>query len=396
MSEIKRSIQRWLLGIPRAFFPVLTLGERTFVFRYADVKEILERDQDFTLRQVNYENIARHIGPFILGMDDGPEYQRDLGMLRKAVRKDDGERIRAAVRKNCQEAVAGLEGEFDLVKSYTRLIPWQLQRDYFGVPGPDMETMWRWGRALFWDIFLDLTQDAEIRAAAETSAKEMNAYLQELISDAAQVMNGGGRLRDSMINRLITMQPSAGEFMTNEWIAGNMAGVYMGGLEPLNKAVCNVTGQFLARPEVMDQARSAAQADDVDAMAGLAWEAMRFHPNAPLLMRYSEREQHIGGGERRKRRIKGGKTLFLMSGAAMFDEDAFPQPKSFLPDRPFNNYLYFGHGLHKCFGNYINLIVIPEMLVALLKTENLEPVLGSRGKVKNEGPFPDQWIWRRK
>lgn len=395
MADFKRSFQRWLMGIPRSFFPVINLGSRTFIFRFEDVVEVLRRDKDFTLREVNYEHIARHIGPFILGMDDGPEYQRDVGVLRGAVEKEDVGRIQSYLRRACTEAAAGLSGEFDLVKAYTRKIPWQLQAEYFGVPGPDMESMWRWNRALFWDIFLDLSGNEEIRANAVQSAQEMNAYLANLIAERKAIRDGGKGLADTFLDRLVAAQAVQGDFMTDKWISGNLSGVYMGGLEPANKAVCNVLGVWWKRPAIWSIAQTAAAADDIQQIAGMAWEAMRFHPNAPLLMRYSAKEQFIGGNGRKKRRIKAGKTIFAMSYAGMFDPRALDAPKEFRDDRALDRYLYFGYGLHQCFGNYINRVSIPEMLMALLKIKDLKPKSGKAGKVVNEGPFPDSWMWTR-
>lgn len=396
MSEFKRTLTRYLLGIPRSIAPVLRLGQQTFVFRDADVREILRRDQDFVLGPVNGENISRHIGPFVLGMDDGPRYQRDIGILRGAVHRQDPERIRGFFRAKATELARQLPGQFDLVQDYARLLPLLFIGDYFGVPGPERETMWRWNRTLFWDVFLDLKNDPGIRQAAEQSAREMNAFLDDLIRDRKAVMNAGGRLPDDFLSRLLAGQSGSGPSFDDAEIRGNVAGVFLGALEPTNKAFVNIVNQLIHRPKVLAQAREAAQRDDVDLLKRIALEALRFHPNAPTLMRKCEQAQTLGGDGRRQRTIRAGQTVFAMTGSAMFDRRKNARPHLFDPNRPPETYLYFGLGLHTCFGNYVNFISLPEMLNALLKLPHIAPANGKAGKIQFEGPFPDSWKWQRK
>ena len=383
MSQFKRSLTRFLIGIPRSFTPVLNVGKFALVLRDAEVREVLDRNQDFTIEEINYENIHRHIGPFILGLDDGERYQRDIGILRGIIRKDDTDRIRAFSRRVSQELVDQFNGEFNLIWEYTRKVPLLFCGDYFGVPGPNPKDMLRWNRTIFWDIFLDLKGKPEIRAAAEKSAKEMKVYLHELLAGNKAIMNNGGRLADNLFNRLLGLQLGEKPHFNDDEICGNIAGVYMGAIEPISKSMVNVLGQVYSRPAVLAEAKEAAAKDDVKTLANIAWEALRFHPNAPALMRFSEKEQRIGKGKR----IKAGKKVLLMTQSAMFDPRAVNEPKKFISGRPFERYLYFGYGQHTCYGNYINFIVIPEMLNALFKHPTLQP----KGKVVWEGPFQDEW-----
>lgn len=387
MSQFKRAFTRFLIGIPRAIAPVLSVGSWTLILRDEDVREVLKRDKDFGLRKINYDNIHRHIGPFILGMDDSPEYQRDIGILRGVVRKDDVPRIRTYVRDLCRDLTSQFNGEFNLVWEYTRKVPLLLCGNYFGVEGPNPKDMLRWNRSIFWDIFLDMKGKPEVREAATRSSKEMGIYLRELLANNRKIMNSGGRLPDNLFNRLMALQGTDQPHFDDDALCGNIAGVYMGAIEPISKSVVNALGQIYSRPEVLALAKAAAEKDDVETIANIAWEALRFHPNAPALLRYTYAEQHIGGNGRKRRRIKAGKKVLVMTQSAMFDKRVVKKPKKFIHDRPFDRYLYFGFGLHTCYGNYINFIVIPEMINALLKEKTLRPM----GKIVNEGPFQDDW-----
>lgn len=392
MSQFKKSLTRFALSIPRGLFPVLNVGSKVFVFRDADVREILKRDRDFTLRQINYDNIARHIGPFILGMDDGEEYQRDIQILRSVVRKDDVERIGKFVKWTADDLLDQVEGEFDMVSAFTRLTPLKLLGEYFGTPGPNAADMYRWNRTLFWDVFLELKENPELRERANQCAQEMAAYLDGLMAELKSVLNSGTRLADNLLTRLLALQQGSHPELTDEWIRGNISGIFLGALEPTNKSLVNILGELYNRPEKLKAAQTAAQAGDTKAVAGFAWEALRFHPNAPALLRYADKEQFIGGEGRKKRKIKAEKEIFLMSLSAMFDSRAVKNPKAFDPARPFSTYLYFGLGLHTCYGNHVNFVAIPEMLAAVLRRPNLKPI----EKIEAEGPFANKWMWTTK
>ncbi len=63
--------------------------QTAIVTRNADVIEVLKRDTDFTIRQINAQKIDQIGGPFILGMDASPQYDRENATLHEAVRRDD-------------------------------------------------------------------------------------------------------------------------------------------------------------------------------------------------------------------------------------------------------------------------------------------------------------------
>ena len=54
--------------------------------------------------------------------------------------------------------------------------------------------------------------------------------------------------------------------------------------------------------------------------------------------------------EMRGTRMCPGEKVMLVYGAANRDPDRFPDPDSFVPDRPNNQHLTFGSGRHRCIG----------------------------------------------
>ncbi|MEM7037197.1 MAG: cytochrome P450 [Bacteroidota bacterium] len=394
MSAFKRKLTRKAFGIMRTIAPKITFGKNIYLFRDADVREILRRDKDFTLRQINEKKIVRRIGEFLLNMDDSPQYRLEVGVLRSIILPEDPERIRNFVRTHSRELAQKLAGKirFDMVQDFARIIPLRLTGDYMGFPGPDDATMLKWNRDLFADIFLNLSDKPDIAAAGEESAAGLNAYMSDLIAKRKQALEHGARLPNDLLSRLLTKQQGQGPSLDDDGIRRNMAGVLMGGIEPTAKAVTNILDELFHRPDLLAEAREAAENDAIDIVSKIAFEAFRFRPNLPVILRWNESPQTIGGDGRKRRRLKGQKRIFAFINSAMFDGRAFPEPEAFSLDRPKADYLYFGAGLHKCYGNYINYIQIPEMLAALLRIPNLRPVPGRDGKIVKDGTFPDRWL----
>jgi cytochrome P450 len=71
--------------------------------------------------------------------------------------------------------------------------------------------------------------------------------------------------------------------------------------------------------------------------------------------------------------------------SAMFDPLAIDNPGKFRADRPWGDYMLWGHGMHTCFGAHINRAVVPAMLRPVLA----RPGLRAEGEVDGAGtPFP--------
>src|SRR5258707_845243 len=83
----------------RAFVPTLALRRKivtaydntgtAIVARFDDVKDVLHRDQDFEVVYAPRMMSITGGGNFFLGMQDSPQYRRDVSNMRLAVRQDD-------------------------------------------------------------------------------------------------------------------------------------------------------------------------------------------------------------------------------------------------------------------------------------------------------------------
>lgn len=380
-------ILRPVFACLRRMAPVVMLGNRVVVSRHADVVDVLERDRDFTVAEVNAPAMDRWSGSFVLGTDRGETYDRELAALHRAAPAADLPRVRQLVADNAAAlvALAGPTGRLDVVNGLARPAAARTVAGYFGVPGPDEATLMRWMRALFDAVFLDSSPRA-VRTA-DLAVADQRPYMESLIKARRAELEAGGAAPDDMLGRLIAMGADE-PWLDDDAVRRNINGVIVGAVDTTSKAVTHVIDELLRRPMALDGARRAALAGNVDLVRAYSWEALRFLPHAPILQR-SCRGARIGQG---KQTVPAGKVVFVSVLSAMFDPAVFPHPGGFRPDRPEESYLHFGHAMHTCFGLGVNRVQIPELVAAVVALPGLRRAPGTGGKLVYDGPFPDRLI----
>ena len=388
---------RALFDVLRRTAPVLVLGGKVaLVARHDDVVELLERDEDFTVAELSATVMDRVNGPFILGMDRSEQYDREDAILEQCVRPGDLERIRDIVRRSASDLIDAARdqgGRIDVVNGLARVTAVRVVGSFFGVPGPDEATMMRWMRTIFYETFLNVTRDPGVRRAGEESGREFHAYLHGLLAlRQAQVRDGGGEAPDDFFTRMVRLQlgDDPERRLSDEGICRNIGGVVVGAVDTTSMATTHVVDQLLRRPDALAAARAAA--GDAGAMVPFVLEALRFHPINPALARSAARDTVLAEGTSRERRIPQGCVVYPLLLSAMFDPLVFEDPDSFRVDRPASSYLHFGHGLHTCFGERINVVQMPETVSALLAAGSIRRAPGRAGHVVYDGPFPDRLL----
>lgn len=387
---IKDSMLRGLFRMARSWFPVIRYKDSVFVFRHEDVVEALKRDQDFLIQPINGENIARHIGPFMLGMDQSPQLEAEHKAMYAVIQREDQVRIRRKVQETAAQLMAEAKekGRFDLVRDYTRLVPLRMVTDYFGIAGPTEEETLRWNRLIFWDIFLNFKSEPTLRTQALEASAKLNAVIDEVIQVRKAALQAGTRLPNDLVSRLVSAQAGNGPSLDDDGIRRNLAGSLLGAEEPISKVCIFSLGILMQHPKALAMAKEAAAKGDVERVGRIVMDALRFNPSNPAMLRQSAKDLTLGPQGGKKRRVGGNKKVYLLTLSANFDPKAFPKPLEIRDDRPWNPYLHFGYGQHVCWGNHLNFVAIPEMMTLLLQ-QPIRPV----GKLTKEGSFPESWIW---
>jgi cytochrome P450 len=374
----------------REHHPILILPHLAIVSRYANVVEVLERQDVFSVSEIYLDKMVETTGPFPLGMQDGPQYAREMGQMRSAIHAGDLDAIRADGIRNSNELIDAVlpSGSLDLVGGLTRIVPARLVAGYFGVPGPDENMLMRWMRSIFRHIFLNLGNDAKIKEAADISSKELQAYLQKLVSDRKQAIVAGTQVPDDFVTRLVQLQLNGPDGPDDDTIRREIGGTIVGAVDTISKAATQAIDVLLDRQAELAAARAAATAGDDALVARYVFEALRFNPQNPFLLRHCRQDYVAARGTDHERVIPAGSLVLVGTLSAMFDGTKVDSPEEFRIDRPDDTYNFFGHGLHTCFGQHISRVLIPVIAQAVLSLPNLRRA----GNIQWDGAFPNRFM----
>lgn len=391
-------------------FPVLRIGlaKIAIVSRHSLVVNVIERNQDFTIKEINANKMAQQSGAFFLGMDKpNPQMTRERDFAKAASRgMADVERAQLFIRKRANELCNGMKpyGKMDVVQSLTYPVLISFLDDYFGVPAPTNARMNKWQRVMFFDLFLNLTNNKEKHQLAVNSGKERIPWVRQIIRERRAKLEAGETIGDSLLNRMIIMQQNKVKGKDYSWvdddvIRRNIGGLLTGISEGTNKAVIHVLQELFKRPVRLKEAIKIAKSIDETTiykehpLLGYAMEALRFNPVQPGILRFAESEQLLPRGNGKTYKIKANRKVIALTSGAMFDKNAFENPKEFNPNRK-SRYMNWGFGLHECYGGYINQVSIPEIVGAVLRLNNVKNAKGPLGKAYGlaDGPFPNNYL----
>ncbi|MBB6250041.1 cytochrome P450 [Nitrospirillum iridis] len=380
--------QRPILAVP---------GGPVLLTLCADVQEALSRNTVFTVRPY-LPKIDPSVGPFMLDHDDTVYNQRDKGILRALIQQIDMPGVRRTVSALSQKAIANgasYDGRLDLVTQVTRPVPVGLTGAYFGFPGPDVTTMLKWSYATQYDMFHNLSDDPTIHAANLAAGQGMKDYLSTFLPQRARQVAADPQIDDvvARLLRLVT-PPQIGFDMAR--IMTNTMGLLVGGIETTSAATVQAIDQILDRPAVLASALQAVLADDDTAFDAIFWEALRFNPINPFVVRLSVAPYVIAGGTPRETTIPANTLVFCSNASAMQDAAAVPQPGNFIPGRPGYVYMHFGYGAHLCLGDQVSLQQAPEMAKQIFKAGFTKRAPGTAGQIDFKGgPFPESFTLLR-
>lgn len=380
-----------LFAVIRNTRPNLALGSAgpVFITRFPDVQEVLSRPDVF---QVTYAPmIDPSVGPFMLGRDCTEINQRDKGIMRAFMRQEDLPTVRLKVRELVDEAVTAQlyqNNRIEVVSTLSRMVPVRLTGDYFGFPGPDLASMFRWSRATQYDMFHNLDNDPAVHADNIAAGHEMRAYLDGLLPERRAEIEAGA-LRDDILSRLLQSQLAPVIGFDEERVVTNIMGTLVGGIETTSAAIVQILDQLFQRPKILGEAVAAAHGSDDHLMYRYCWEALRFNPINPFVVRRCTADYRVARGTLRAATIRAGSTVLVSGRSAMRDGRQLAVASSFAIDRPESVYMHLGYGLHTCLGDQVSRVQVPEIVRRILKLPGVRP----EGPIDFAGgPFPERYV----
>ena len=396
----------WWLGGFRRFFPRVRWGKVVFLTRFEDVREVLERQDEF---ETPYGRELREFSggfDFLLSLKDGKLYREQKSVVLSAFPPQEvDDRVRK-IAAECSKEIVSYAGEkFDAASQLMRIVPVLICRDYYGLDIEDPRQFGDWAISINQILFGDWGADTVTRELAVAGSASLFATVDRSIILAENAIKQGDVV-DTPLGRLVQMAQSDHDnpfkrvmeivHETNpqatdrEVIRSIMVGMVVG-FAPTNLlGGINCLDAVLNRPEIFDYIKKAIKDGDNPRLDKAILEAMRFKPHWIWPWRYAGEAKTIGVKRGRPYNIPAGATVLPATRSAMFDESVVNDPWAFNPDRSLSENMVFGVGIHRCIGAAIASVQIAEAFRALFEKPGFRRARGKEGKLTRLGPYPDR------
>lgn len=419
----------WLLKLVftvlRRVRPVFIFGNVVVLTKMRDIREVLGRFDDFTLGEVIEPGMPW--GPFLMTVDWREQHRRERMLLQSAVKRDvDPQTIQRIVAEECRKRIVVANGRIDMVAELAEPVVIRIAADYFGVPPlrGDLSGMARATRNLAGIIMVNPPVGSQPWIDSRDDMIGLTQLILEQISAtrSAIITSRQNDLPDNLLTRLTSQLHAGGapKWFDEDWIRRYLTGLVATGLATVVRGTTQTVDQLVARPAALREAQKLAaeidhaEADEKsigdaasdndraaaaarvkqarDALTHYIYEALRFRPMLPLLVRDAPRATIVAKGTPRVRVVPAGARVLAAPLAGMFDPEIFPHPPRFDPARPIESYIHFGDGERHCFGKYVAESALMEMVRALLRLPGLARASGRDGRIHYEGPAPYSFI----
>ena len=224
--------------------------------------------------------------------------------------------------------------EADIVDEFAYPLPVSAICRLLGVPREDEAQFRAWGKALIGGLDqLGGVEDNGLIEARDNALMGLFGYLSELIAKLREQPDG------SMFSRMA--RDTESERLDDTQLAANGILLLVAGHESTVNQTANGMLTLLRWPEQLARLRA-----QPERMGIVAEELLRIEPPLQYLPdRFALEDIDLKGET-----ITKGSAVCLMLAAANRDPRRFDHPNDFDPDRPDNQHLSFGGGIHYCFG----------------------------------------------
>ena len=407
IGRLKYQVTCWVVSDPyflRGIFAFLRCVRPVAIFfrklvvvtKYRDVCDILHRITDFSISEFMASNMPW--GPFLLSLDWVEQHKSERQRLQRAVRHgEDDKFIKEIVKNRCDTVIEAkqAEGEIDFVADLCAPIMIEIISKYFGIPViGDAQKM---TRALN-DVASFILVEPPAYSARATRAYASMATLTKAVHTRIETVQDGPKdLPDDLLSRLVKAlgekQGDEEEWFDRDWIRQYITGIVVAGSATVARASTHAMDRLLTHRSGLEEARKLVQlseghhADDLDKhLLQIIYEALRFRPMIPLVVRYCPRETIIAKGTDYARVAPAGAAVIVAAVGANFDPDTFANPSHFDTNRPLKNYILFSLGSRTCFGKDWADVVMVEIIRSVLRLPKLRRAFACRGRVHYDGP----------
>jgi len=311
------------------------------VFRYDDVKAVLDDDDTFS---TNPRNIAGFEEPeeggFILEtmlQQDPPRHDELRSVVNEAFEPraiaDLEPRIRELTEELLDEALADADGRFDVVDALAYPLPVIVIAELLGVPPEERDQFKTWSDTMIQGAAGDTDAEA-FQEQQRQAGMEMANYFVEKIEARRE------EPRDDLLTTIATAEGEAGRLSHTEALGTCMLLLIAGNITTTN-LITNAVRCF----DEHERDLFAELGDDERALSTAMEEVLRYRSPVQAMDRVPTETVELGGET-----LEPGDRMVVWLGSANRDPETFSDPDTFRPDRTPNQHLAFGHGTHYCLG----------------------------------------------
>jgi cytochrome P450 len=370
------------LEVLRRRGPIWGTEQTRLVLSMDRVREVFDRPLDF----INGPSYAPKLklGALVLGMDVSVRYRAERAELEGTISNEVmvekfGRLVRTEATDICSKLhpdIRQLDLASDVIEPvFVRamcelfgIVPDYAESAYLNVPA-GVPTMAHWLRKLGGIIASGAPAPFGLHSLTERLAQEMASYLRQ-------------RVRKAPKGSVAALLAESNVFPVREDLVRSVGGMMLAGAT-LIKATTLAVHQLLERETLEREApheflRSGSASD----IRPFVWEALRFQPPFPFLVRYCPRATMLGD-----RPVAAGATVIVSPLAAMFDPTRVDRPEEFNPVRPASTYLMFGAGQHRCLAEQLAARGIPELISVIFN----ELEISAAGRFAHDGTAVHQY-----
>lgn len=368
-----------------------------FITKFRDTAEVFEHDEVFIVHPGYGERMAISTGAFMLGMDEGAQYEREESLVKLALMGANPTELRNWLREFASgwvDQIAKKQSSIDICQDVGYRIASSFVGHWLGIAGPSQETWNRWVQLLALYIFNFWAGGSPYKEASSAVGLEFQTYLNNTIQQRQAAIQAGQPVPDDALSRLIKKGiANPPDNLDEVAIRRNLGGLAIGANVPPSTniifAIDFVMGLKDSDTDSYNTIIRAAVDGDDDLLESCMLEACRMgYTSPPTLFRTAAQEYVVAKGTPREKKIAAGTTVVLCPGAAMMDPEQIDQPERFKIDRPDWTYIFFGEGMHRCLGEQVGRMMLTECARAVFRLPNLRRAAGAAGQISRGTGLP--------
>jgi len=312
------------------------------VFRYEDVKRVLDDDELFSADPQKADDFVEPEGPgegLILDtmlFEDPPRHEelRDVvdEWFQPRTLADREPHFRELAGELLDDAV-GTHGQMDVVEDLAYPFPVTVIAELLGIPPSDRDRFKTWSNTI-----VEAASDEEnADAFAERQQQiqmEIAQYFLEMIEDRRETP------RDDLLSVIVTAESDAGTALPRGGTRHVHSVARRGNITTTNLIANTVRCFAEADTDLFDELRG-----DDRALTSAVEEVLRYRSPVQAMGRVATEDVTMRGET-----IETGDRVIVWLGSANRDERQFEAADTFRPNRSPNQHLGFGHGTHYCLG----------------------------------------------